>query len=130
MFGEFPKLEIHLLSLTANELAAAQDQMLLLGRKSAKERVTSFLLMLARRAEPRGETGRLLDLPMNRLDISDYLGLSAETVSHTFSTFRDAGLIDHVMPTPVILRQPELLEVIAEGDACKLFTPAATTAYG
>ena len=130
LFDEFPKLEIRLLSLTANELAAAQDQMLLLGRKSAKERVVSFLLMLARRAEPRGETGRLLDLPMNRLDIADYLGLSAETVSRTFSTFRDAGLIDYVMPTAVILQQPELLEVIAEGDACQLFTPAATSACG
>ena len=118
LFDDLPKLEIHLLSLSANELATAQDQMLLLGRKSAKERVASFLLMLAQRAEPRGENARLLDLPMNRLDIADYLGLSAETVSRTFTTFREEGLIDYAKRTPVILRQPQLLEVIAEGDAC------------
>ena len=118
LFGDFPKLEIHLLSLAANELATAQDQMLLLGRKSAKERVASFLLMLARRAEPHGEIGRLLDLPMNRLDIADYLGLSEETVSRTFSRFREEGLIDYAMPTPIIVRRREMLEVIAKGDAC------------
>jgi CRP/FNR family transcriptional regulator len=114
LFDDFPKLEIHLLSLSANELATAQDQMLLLGRKSAKERVASFLLMLAQRAESHGETGRLLDLPMNRMDIADYLGLSMETVSRTFSTFREEELIDYDMSTPVILRQPKLLEAIAE----------------
>ncbi len=114
LFDDFPKLEIHVLSGAANELATAQDQMLLLGRKSAKERVASFLLMLAQRAERRGETGRLLDLPMNRLDIADYLGLAEETVSRVFSTFREKRLIDYDIRTPVILRQPELLEAIAE----------------
>ncbi len=118
LFDDFPKLEIHLLSLMANELATAQDQMLLLGQKSAKERVASFLLMLAQRAELCGETGRLLDLPMNRVDIGDYLGLREETVSRTFSAFREEGLIDYDMPALIILRQPEPLKVIAEGDAC------------
>jgi CRP/FNR family transcriptional regulator len=130
LFDEFPKLEIHLLSLTANELAAAQDQLLLLGRKSAREKVASFLLMLVQRAEPGGKTERLLHLPMTRLDIADYLGLSAETVSRTFSTFRGAGLIDYDLPTPVILQQPELLEVIAEGDTRQLFNHANASACG
>ncbi len=130
LFDEVPKLEIHLLSLTANELAAAQDQMLLLGRKSARERVASFLLMLARRAETLGDPGRPLDLPMSRLDIADYLGLCVETVSRTLSTFPDAGLIDYVSPTPVILQRPELLETIAEGDAHRLFKHASASACG
>lgn len=130
LFDEFPTLEIHLLSLTANELAAAQDQMLLLGRKSAQERVASFLLMLARRANVPYDPGRSLELPMSRLDIADYLGLSAETVSRTFSTFRARGLIDYVLPTMVSLQQPELLETIAEGNACRLIAPAATPAWG
>ncbi len=130
LFDEFPKLEIHLLSLTANELAAAQDQMLLLGRKSARERVASFLLMVARRAEKLDDPARALELPMSRTDIADYLGLNAETVSRTFSAFRATGLINYVLPTLVILQQPELLEKIAEGDACRLTAPAATPAWG
>lgn len=47
-------------------------------------------------------------------DIADYLGLSMETVCRTFTTFREEGLIDYDTRTPVILRQPELLEAIAE----------------
>ncbi len=114
LFDDFPKLEIHLLSLMANELATAQDQMLLLGQNSAKERVASFLLMLAQRAELCGETGRLLNLPMNRLDIADYLGLSMETVCRTLSTFRKERLIDYEMSKSVVLWQRDPLESMAE----------------
>jgi CRP/FNR family transcriptional regulator len=115
LFDEFPKLEIHLLSATASELARAQDRMLLLGRKSARERVASFLLMLAQRADRCGENGRLLNLPMNRVDIADYLGLSQETVCRTLSTFRKERLINYEVPTSVILWQRDQLETMAEG---------------
>ena len=116
LFDDFPKLEIHLLSLTANELAAAQEQMLMLGRKSAREKVASFLLMLTQQGKTLGDSERSIDLPMSRMDIADYLGLCAETVCRTLSTFRDAGLIDFNLPTPVVIHHPELLEVIARGE--------------
>jgi CRP/FNR family transcriptional regulator len=115
LFDEFPKLEVHLLSATASELAMVQDRMLLLGRKSAREKVASFLLMLAQRAERCGENGRLLNLPMNRSDIGDYLGLSMETVCRTLSTFRKERLIDYEVSTSVILWQRDQLESMAEG---------------
>jgi len=80
--------------------------------------------------EPAPYPGRPLDLPMSRLDIADYLGLCVETVSRTLSTFRDAGLIDYVSPTPVILQRLGLLETIAEGDAQQLFKHANASACG
>ena len=58
----------------------AQAHMLLLGRQTACERVASFLLDFQNRTK-----GQTFDLPMSRQDIADYLGLTIETVSRTFS---------------------------------------------
>jgi len=91
---ELPRLERRLLGETANELAAAQDQMVLLGRKTAKERVASFLVALSRRAAKRGQPVSPLPIPMSRTDIADYLGLTTETVSRTLTQLRRAKLID------------------------------------
>ena len=82
-----------LLELASSELSDAQDQMLLLGRKSAKERLASFLLWLSGRAIARGEDGHDLKLPMSRADMGDYLGLTVETVSRTVTKLKNAGLI-------------------------------------
>ena len=68
-------------SLTARDLQRLQDHMLLLGRKSALERVASFLIKMS----ARGPAGEAIDLPMSRNDIADYLGLTIETVSRTFT---------------------------------------------
>ena len=66
-----------MLSMATTELARAQDRMLLLGRKTAAEKVASFLIMIADR---HGGANRF-DLPITRQDIADYLGLTLETVS-------------------------------------------------
>ena len=89
--AEYPELEHRLLSLASNELAAAQAQMLLLGRKSARERLASFLLGLALRRGV-GE-GEVMSLPMSRSDIADFLGLTIETVSRAFTAMRKERLI-------------------------------------
>jgi CRP/FNR family transcriptional regulator len=93
LLQEFPKLENRLLQTASNELAAAQDQMVLLGRKSAAERVASFLVTLAARARQRRQPDKLLTIPMSRADIGDYLGLTIETVSRTFTRLRKSGAI-------------------------------------
>jgi CRP/FNR family transcriptional regulator len=86
---EHGEMERELYRLAAHELAAAQQQMVLLGRKSAAERVASFLLLLAQKAERRlGAKARFVDLPMSRTDIADYLGLTKETVSRVLSALR------------------------------------------
>ncbi|MDX6751636.1 helix-turn-helix domain-containing protein [Geminicoccaceae bacterium 1502E] len=91
LLDEFPALEHELLGRASSELAAAQEQMLLLGRKTARERVASFVLQLAGRVG--SEHDASLALPLNRTDIADYLGLTIETVSRTFTLLRKEGLI-------------------------------------
>jgi CRP/FNR family nitrogen fixation transcriptional regulator len=75
--------------MTAQDLRRTQDHVLMLGRRSATERVAGFLLDLAERAS----TPLALELPMSRQDIADYLGLTIETVSRTFTQLQGSGLI-------------------------------------
>jgi CRP/FNR family nitrogen fixation transcriptional regulator len=77
---------------TAQELWRFQEHMLLL-IKSAEERVAGFLVEMARRAARTAS----IELPMSRQDIADYLGLTIETVSRTFTQLEQAGLI--ALPT-------------------------------
>jgi CRP/FNR family nitrogen fixation transcriptional regulator len=77
---------------TAQELRRFQEHMLLL-IKSAEERVAGFLVEMARRAS----RTTAIDLPMSRQDIADYLGLTIETVSRTFTQLEQDGLI--MLPT-------------------------------
>jgi CRP/FNR family transcriptional regulator len=103
LLEEFPSLEKEILSRTSTELAAAQDQMLLLGRKTARERLASFLLRLAARV---GEHDGPIELPMGRGDIADYLGLTIETVSRTFTSLRQTGVIELPATHQLVIRRP------------------------
>lgn len=89
-----PKIERELYRMAAHELAAAQSQMVLLGRKTAAERLASFFLALVERQElVVGERQVAFDLPMSRLDVADYLGLTKETVSRMLAELRSRNLI-------------------------------------
>ncbi len=103
-----PALEKEILLRTSTELAAAQEQMLLLGRKSATERLASFILSMARRRRVR--TNDPVELPMSRVDIADYLGLTVETVSRTFSLLRKKALIELREKHQVSITRPAQLE--------------------
>ena len=72
----------------AVELSVAQEQMLVLGRMTAQEKMARFLLSLSQRAAERGHEPLHLCLPMGRMDIADYLGLTIETVSRTLTGLR------------------------------------------
>lgn len=112
-----PHLERRLYALAAHELAAARQQLVLLGRKTAAERVASFLLMLAGRLDVEGgltDDGEIL-LPMSRNDIADYLGLRIETVSRELSALKAARLIQLTGTHKVRLIARDQLEVLAEG---------------
>lgn len=110
--ADHPQMGRELYRLAAHELAAAQEQMVLLGRKTAIERVASFLLGLVARAAP-GDVAPIVHLPMSRLDIADYLGLTKETVSREFTALKTSGVIRLLNGNAVCLRDRARLEEIA-----------------
>ncbi len=112
---EMPRLERKLFSMAVKDLVAAQEQMLLLGRKTAKEKVASFLLKLSRRTELQRQPASPIALPMSRADIADYLGLTIETVSRTFTQLKRANIIGLPASGHVVLLEADALKDMAEG---------------
>lgn len=116
-FGAFvemhPELERGLYRLAAHELAAAQAQMVLLGRKTAEERVASFFIDLLERGDSSAE--RMIDLPMSRLDIADYLGLTKETVSRVLAALKGRRIVRLVTLSRIEILDLESMRILAEG---------------
>ena len=113
LLSDIPPVREKLLDMSRDELMAAQEQMLLLGRKTAREKILSFLLY---RHNHLGRTDgdASIDLPMSRTDIADYLGLTIETVSRTFTALREEGLIELPNPHHVIFPDIEAVRDAAE----------------
>jgi CRP/FNR family nitrogen fixation transcriptional regulator len=103
-----PAIARELFTLTGRELRRAQDRILLL-IKSAQERVAGFLLEMAERVF----SDDAVELPMSRQDIADYLGLTIETVSRTFSALNDADTIEVPTSRRIVLRDiPALARMV------------------
>jgi CRP/FNR family nitrogen fixation transcriptional regulator len=92
-------------AMTAGELRHAEDHMLLLGRKTAMERVATFLLEMDRRLAVAG----MMALPMCRRDIGDYLGLTLETVSRALSQLHAQGILGFSGARQIVLRNRQRL---------------------
>lgn len=105
-----PRFGRRLLSIACRGLSSAQQKLVLLGRKTAEERIASFLLDLAGRG---GDTDRVV-LPMNRTDIADHLGLTMETVSRGLSHLKSEGIISLENSHHVLIRDRDALEELAE----------------
>jgi CRP/FNR family transcriptional regulator, anaerobic regulatory protein len=112
MINESPALRPQLFAILCDEMSAAQDQMLLLGRKTAEERVVSFLLAIHRKTA----RGNEIELPMSRQDVADYLGLTIETVSRMMTSLIRRGLIAPRARHSVTLRKLSALREIAGQD--------------
>src|SRR5690606_883450 len=95
----------NLWTMTACDLRHAEDHMLLLGRKTAMERVATFLLEMDRRLAKTG----MMALPMCRRDIGDYLGLTLETVSRALSQLNDQGILMFSSAREIALRNRQRL---------------------
>jgi CRP/FNR family transcriptional regulator len=83
--GKLPSLQHHLFRLMSSEIRADQQIMQLVGRRTAEERIATFLLTLAARYKRRKLSENQLHLPMSRSDIANHLGLALETVSRLFT---------------------------------------------
>ncbi len=116
LMGEFPQIERHLLAIVSNELLVAQDQMLLLGQKSALEKVASFLVMWSRQGASGQTVQSRFQLPMSRGDIADYLGMKIETVSRSFTVLRDKKVIETTGHHHVSIIKYRALLKIADGE--------------
>ena len=88
-FSAASDISAELLHLALRSLTKAQEHLLVLGRQNAIERVAAFLVDLAERQGGLPQ----VDLPMSRMDIGDYLGLTIETVSRVFSKLKETGTI-------------------------------------
>jgi CRP/FNR family transcriptional regulator, anaerobic regulatory protein len=97
------------------ELQAARELLFTVSHRTAAERLAFFLLALSRRNALRGENRREIVLPMNRTDIADFLGLTIETVSRTFTKFRVEGLIDIEQCILVTILDTAALSALADG---------------
>jgi len=107
--GSEPVFLNALLQRTLSALHRCHDKTVVLGRKSAKERLASFLVGMADRIGSTKSGECQLDLPMSRRDISDSLGLTIETISRQFRDLRLAGLVETTGRSRVFLRDPSAL---------------------
>ena len=113
--SDHPAMEQVLLRLTARDLAIAREQMVLLGRKTAEERLASFLIALEERTSGPESIRDLVRIPMSRMDIGDFLGLTKETVSRLFTAFKTGGYIRQLTPGLVRIADRRRLEALADG---------------
>ena len=111
-----PRVAGRLLEMTLDELDAARDWLLLLGRKSAREKIASLLVILARREAAllrRRAEGRIsVGLPLTREAMADYLGLTLETVSRQINALKRDGVIELDGKRRVIV--PEFAALVLE----------------
>jgi CRP/FNR family transcriptional regulator, anaerobic regulatory protein len=112
LVDEKPHLLRRLHEAATHELSLAQDHMVLLGRRTADEKVAAFLLGMRERWRRLGGSLVTILLPMTRQDIADYLGLTLETVSRTISKFARSRML-LVVPDGVRLLDPARIEALA-----------------
>lgn len=122
LIAELPQVAQQLWNITLRDLAHAQSQTAILGRMTAPMRVSRFLLELSKRHG----TSTLVELPMSRADVADYLGLTIETVCRVLSRFAGLGLITIPTVNSIELIDAHTLETISlEG-----FDPDLRPYYG
>ncbi|MDE1995396.1 MAG: helix-turn-helix domain-containing protein, partial [Rhizobiaceae bacterium] len=125
------QLRPQLFARLCDEMAAAQDQMVLLSCKSAEERLCSFLMQQLRRKQSRDHAATAIDLPMTRLDIADHLGLTIETVSRTMTKLANKGILGSVGRHSIrVLKPVALAHLAGDGDECDDNDAQSVIAFG
>ena len=111
--GERASVQERFMTLLSQRVLDAQNHLMVLGRQTATERVASFLVLLWERIGD--EEDELLDVPMSRLDIADYLGLTIETVCRVLSRMKRKRIIDIPSMRQLTLRDIDNLQALADG---------------
>jgi len=103
------------LRATSQELAETRELLVSLGKKSAMEKLATFLLRISRRMDANGQNPDCINLPMKRAEIGDYLGLTIETVSRNFTKLKGSQIIKIVSNSEVRILDRAALEAVSEG---------------
>jgi CRP/FNR family transcriptional regulator, nitrogen fixation regulation protein len=107
-FAGDAELDRAILAATRRELERLQEHLMLLGRKSARERVASFLAAIAER-----QLEDEFELPMGRQDMADYLGLTIETVSRMLTQLQSDAIVEFPSTRRFQVRKWRALEALA-----------------
>ena len=107
-FAGDAELDRAILEATRREMERLQDHVVMLGRKSARERVASFLMSIAQRQED-----AQVALPMGRQDMADYLGLTIETVSRMLTQLQGDAIVEFPSSRRFQVRKWNALEALA-----------------
>jgi len=121
--NRLPSLHRQVMRIIGKEVSADQQMLMLLGKRSAEQRLAAFLVSLSGRYKSRQLSATEFNLPMSRQDIGNYLGLAIETVSRLFAHFQEDGLLS-VNRRQVVLRDLDHLKGMVEG--CQLHNSAAS----
>jgi CRP/FNR family transcriptional regulator len=113
LIERYDRLKDRLHAMTRRALRQARESQMTLGRLAPSEKVASFLLMMSSRAVEHGLPESPVNLPMTRTDIADYLGLTIETVSRTFTKLRNQGLLRLPDPHAVEIVDKRLLAAVS-----------------
>jgi len=105
---DVPALQHQLLRVISREVASEHDHLVMMGKQQAQEQLASFLQSIADRYARLSRDNTVLNLPMSRMDIANYLGLVVETVSRTFTRMEDLGVLA-VNRKQVRVLRPDLL---------------------
>jgi CRP-like cAMP-binding protein len=109
---ENPTLRVRLFALLSQRVHDIQNHLTMVGRQTAKERVAAFLLLLSQRLSA---DGKRVNVPMNRQDIADYLGLTMETVSRTLTLLKATRIISVSDLHQLELHNIDALHALADG---------------
>jgi CRP/FNR family transcriptional regulator len=112
--GQDPKLAMDLYEALARENSAMREHLVCVGQRSATERLVTFLLAISKRNGTASRDSDTIELPMTRADIGDFLGLTIETVSRTFSKLKSQRFIEINQGTTIRILNRDKLESLAE----------------
>lgn len=111
-----PRVGVQLYQALSDQLLSAHDLLLTVGQRNATERLAALLMALSRRNDRGGADPLRIALPMTRADIADFLSLTIETVSRTFTKLRQGGVIDLAHSSLVVIRDERALARLAAGE--------------
>lgn len=111
MTREFPGLDMRLHQQCMRALGDAQEWLLTLGRRTAREKVAVFIKSILEHTDPSQEisAGHTIELPLSQAEMADMLGLTAETVSRQIAALTKDGIIERIGGRTIAIRDPEKL---------------------